>query len=158
MFKAVGNLFHRSDSLSFSQEDQTFVALYVKDAHTAYRIRARIGYHSNVADNKVPDDNSAGAQVTDSWKENKFDITLGFGIQKSRGKGRLRGIYGGEFDFMYRSDKSTFSYANKFSQTNLTPTSTNWDSLITPGVYTYGNPASRLVSYNQGSGVAFGVN
>src|SRR5258708_24605697 len=56
VFKAVGNLFHSSDVNSFSQEENTLVGLYVKNATTAYRVRVRIGYTSYVFENKVRDD------------------------------------------------------------------------------------------------------
>ena len=109
-----------------SQRPMTLVGLYVVDANTAYRGKVRIGFGSTTTDNLVSQDGSTtvGAQVTDEWKHSYSSINLGVGIQKNRGKGRLRCIYGAEIGFGIGSMDDTYAYGNAFSTTNHNPTST----------------------------------
>jgi hypothetical protein len=73
--------------------DNVITGKMMKDANTAYRVRVRIGYNSTT-DNDYSDPATGGVSV--ERKTTSMDISLGAGIQKYRGKGRLQGIYGAE--------------------------------------------------------------
>jgi hypothetical protein len=93
---ANGNLNNNHSSLG-PQQNLTLVGLYVKDESTSYRGRVRIGFGSNTVEGAVTDSTTTPTKVETS---NGFALTLGAGLQKNRGKGRLRGIYGAELDIM----------------------------------------------------------
>lgn len=75
----------------------------MKDANTAYRVRVRIGYNS-ATDNEYDTGSGIVEQETSS-----MDISLGAGIQKYRGKGRLQGIYGAEASLGFGSANETWT-------------------------------------------------
>ncbi len=164
-----GNLFHTTAPGSLSQMPLTLVALHVMDANTAWRMRARIGFGSTTQDNMVPSDASTTfppAQVTDEWKHSYMDITLGAGIQKSMGSGRVHGIYGAELAVNFGSMDDTYSYGNPFA-TNAaannflgeTPTSTiNFGRPFGSGVDTVANVGSRTTENKGGSTFGIGLN
>jgi len=127
-----GNLMSNAGNNSANaayQESNTIVGKYMKDANTAYRAKVRIGFGSTTFNNIIQDDASTSTPrgtVTDELKSSGMDITLGGGIQKYRGKGRLRGFYGAEAGISLGSAKETYSYGNAFSSSNNTPTTTDW--------------------------------
>ena len=129
-----GNLMSNSGNNSANaayQQTQTIVGKMMKDENTAYRVKVRLGFGSNTFNNIIDQDGSTSnppATVTDELKTSGMNITLGGGIQKYRGKGRLRGFYGAEAGIMLGSSKETYSYGNAFSTTNNSPTSTDWSS------------------------------
>lgn len=132
LIENFGNLFHSTGYYDFSQAPNTIVGKMMMDEETALRVRLRIGFGSTKRDNLVSDDNpaaAAGATVVDSRKISGSDITIGAGIQKYRGKGRVKGIYGAELGLMIGSGKSTYEYGNAYSAANATPTSTDWSTL-----------------------------
>lgn len=130
---ANGSTNNNNSSLS-PQESFTLVGLYVKDETTSYRAKLRIGFGGTTTENLVDQDGSTATPtptVADERKTSSMNITIGGGIQKNRGKGRLRGIYGAELGVMLGSGKTEYTYGNAFSSTNQTPTSTDW-STMTP--------------------------
>jgi hypothetical protein len=158
LLQYFGNLFtdaNNNNSSLNSQVPQTLVGLYVVDANTAYRAKLRIGF-SNQTLNNIVDDNSTTTEfvtVTDELKRSNTNITLGVGLQKSRGKGRLHGIYGAEVGFGIGSHKDTYTYGNAITTTNGAPTSTtDWNNLPNGGT----NPTSRTTESKDGS--TFSVN
>lgn len=148
---ANGNANNTNSSLS-PQVPFTLVGLYVVDENTAYRGKLRIGFGSTTTDNLVNQDGSTSnppATVSDERKTSGMNITIGAGLQKMRGKGRLKGIYGGELAVMLGSGKTDYTYGNAFSTTNQTPNSTDWATL------TAGPVASRTTENKAGS--TFGI-
>jgi hypothetical protein len=152
-----GNLMSNAGNNSVNaafQESNTIVGKYMKDANTAYRAKVRIGFGSTTLNNILDQDGSTSnppATVTDELKESGMNITLGGGIQKYRGKGRLRGYYGAELGISLGSAKETYSYGNAFSSTNQAPTSTiDWSTGQTSAV------GSRPTEVKAGS--TFGFN
>src|SRR5688572_17091703 len=122
LIRYFGNLFTKdvNNNSSLGPEvDQTLTGLYVKDENTAFRVKLRIGFGTQKWENFVDDNTSATANVnvTDELKRSSSNFALGLGIQKWRGKGRLKGIYGAEFGFMYGGSKDTYTYGNAFSST-----------------------------------------
>lgn len=89
--------------------DQIITGKMMKDANTAYRAYVRLGLGSTkAADQEVTF--PGGGPVVDSIevKNSATNIALGAGLQKYRGKGRLRGIYGAEAMIMLSSAKETW--------------------------------------------------
>src|SRR5689334_347325 len=93
---ANGNTNNNNSTLG-PQQNLTLVGLMVKDESTSYRAKVRIGLGSTSQEGAVADSTTTPTKVETS---NGFNLTLGAGIQKNRGKGRLRGIYGAELDIM----------------------------------------------------------
>jgi hypothetical protein len=151
LLKYFGNLFTKNDNTNTHLESQiplTIVGLYVKDEHTAYRLKARIGLTARVTNNFVDDDDYQGAppnaKTTDTWKATSTNISLGVGLQKSRGKGRLRGIYGAELAVGFGSSTDTYTYGNSFTADRSDPNSTtDWSSRDTSGNFLSGPVTSR---------------
>ena len=108
---ANGNTNNTNSSLG-PQQNLTLVGLYVKDESTSYRGKVRIGFGSNTQEGAVTDSTTTPTKVETS---NGFALTLGAGLQKNRGKGRLRGIYGAELAIMLGgggSVKNTYTEPN----------------------------------------------
>jgi hypothetical protein len=98
----------------------TIVGKYMIDANKAYRGKLRIGFNRKSEDSFVPKAGSTtGETVTNSVSETNSNITLGGGMQWYRGKGRLRGYYGGEAELGIGSGPNkTYTYGNALSATN----------------------------------------
>lgn len=96
-----GNLFNNTDSNSVnmgypSNNNMLIVGKMVKDETTAYRAKVGINFGSSTVTHNP---NVFGFDSTFSASETKsssMNVTLGAGIQKWRGKGRLKGYYGAE--------------------------------------------------------------
>ena len=151
-----GNAFNHSDNAApawdFTTNPMVITGLMVKDANTAYRAKVRLGISSSKRVYKVNDDLSTAtpaATKDDEVKTTSRNIILGAGIQKNRGKGRLRGIYGAEAMIGFSGGKTEHTFANAMTATNPTP-STN-----IPGE-TSGS-TSRTTKIKNGSGFMFGI-
>lgn len=157
MIRYFGNLFNKdanNDTMLSSQIDQTLTGLYVKDENTAFRVKLRIGFGSETKNFLSKDDRSsdATATVTDTWKASNNHFTIGAGLQKSRGKGRLHGIYGAEVMIGLGGEKDVYTYGNAYGATPYnTPTTHdfngNYDSA--------GN--TRVTEDKNGSSFSFGL-
>jgi len=97
----VGNMFNNSSGNGVnmgypSNNGMTIVGKMVKDESTAYRAKVAINFGSETITHSTV---GLGFDSTFSASETKtssMNITLGAGIQKWRGKGRLKGYYGAE--------------------------------------------------------------
>ena len=97
----VGNMFNNTANNSInmgypSNNGMTIVGKLVKDETTAYRAKIAINFGSETVTHSTV---GAGFDSTFSVSETKtssMNITLGAGIQKWRGNGRLKGFYGAE--------------------------------------------------------------
>ena len=103
LLKYVGDLFSNRDGentgFGFTRHsDNAISVLRVKNEHTTYRAKVRIGVTANSADSIRDNESTQSTEdkVTDTRKDNSINVVLGVGYQKSRGKGRLHGIYGAE--------------------------------------------------------------
>ena len=139
LIEYFGNLFtdaNNDNSSLNSQVPQTLVGLYVVDANTAYRAKLRIGFGSQKFNNIIDDDATTTEFVTvnDELKVSSTNFAIGVGLQKNRGKGRLRGIYGVEAGIGIGSSKESYSYGNSITTTNPIPTTTtDWANLSNAG-------------------------
>ena len=140
-----GNLMNGSNSApSFDFKTSPFVisGLYVKDANTAYRGKLRLGFGSNTVNYATENDATTADPNDQSFDEVKSggkSIFIGGGLQKTRGKHRLHGIYGGEALIGLQSSKTEHSFANAFSATNPAP------STGIPGQPSNGDPRTTEV-------------
>lgn len=114
----AGNLMNGSNTApSFNWlNNQVITGKMMKDANTAYRAQVRIGLGSSTLKNQEVDLDGDGSADIDSVeiKSSGTNITLGAGIQKYRGKGRLQGIYGAEAAISLGGGKTNWD-ANNFS-------------------------------------------
>jgi len=146
-----GNFFTEAENTTTSVKPQiplTLVGLYVKDHITAYRLKLRIGLGTQTINNFVDNDDYNGpqpaAKITDTWKHSYTQIVIGAGLQQSRGKARLKGIYGVDLSFGYGSSTDSYTYGNPFTSDNSDPTSTtDWTQTDTTGNYLSGPAFSR---------------
>lgn len=113
-----GNMFNNTTNNSLwmdypSNNSMTIVGKMVKDESTAYRAKVAINFGSKTVTAGASSFNN-GSDSTYIAKETKIssmNITLGAGIQKWRGKGRLKGYYGAEAMIGFGSSyDSTFTY------------------------------------------------
>ena len=120
----VGNMFNNTANNSInmnypSNNNMTIVGKMVNDENTAYRAKVAINFGSN------KNTANAGAPGFDSLfdaSETKISTTtirLGAGIQKWRGKGRLKGYYGAEAMVGFgNSGNTTYTYLKSLNTTS----------------------------------------
>ncbi len=84
---------------------------YMKDANTAYRVNVRLGFGTTKT--SVPD---SGLTTTTDTKVASHNVNLGAGIQKYRGKGRVRGFYGAEANIGLGGSKTTVDFTGGSSE------------------------------------------
>jgi hypothetical protein len=132
-FDVIKGIFSSSDTSGASYTNFTknhplsIYGKYVKDPNTIWRLNARLNFTSkknNYATLLDTSSNSTGISQygDDVLSETDAGITLGFGIEKRRGKGRVQGYYGPEIMVGYSSAKITANYANALSVDNQNPT------------------------------------
>jgi hypothetical protein len=107
-----------------------------------------IGY---VRDDFNTDPNNPYAQVEDSRKYSQMSTTLGFGMEKRKGKTKLQGFYGGEVVVSFSSGSEKYSYGNKMDDTNPYPTTYYFGRNLNP------NNGYRVLEEKFGSSFFFGV-
>lgn len=161
--KSFGNMFNNTGytANNIAQESYTIVGKKMTDENTALRAKIRIGIRNYKDENLVPQDGSTATPVptvVDSWKTSTMNVTLGAGIQKYRGKGRLKGVYGAEAGIMFGSGKHTYEFGNAFSTTNTSATSTDWEDFnSTTGTWNYNSVGSRTTEQKEGSTLGFNL-
>ncbi len=96
--------------------DNVITGKMMKDANTAYRGQLRIGFGSTTTNEADPADGGLS-----STKVSHMNINLAGGIQMYRGKGRLRGYYGGEVALGLGSGTdTTYSYKGTAADASVT--------------------------------------
>ncbi len=158
--KSFGNMFNNTgySANSLFQEQQTLVGKLMMDENTALRVKLRIGTGSTKIENLVDQDGSTATPtptVVDSWKASGTAFKVGAGLQKYRGKGRLKGYYGAELGIMLESGKHTYEYGNAFSTTNTAPTTTDWTYQLPDGTYSSAAASGRVTEEKDGSTFGF---
>jgi len=153
---------------------------YFKDAKTAYRISARLGFGSAKQVGEIADATATIPQYPNvpNMKEDvvKFkhhNIGLGLGIEKRKGKTRLQGYYGAELWIWESGESVDYTYGNALAATGNTPVSvlpsnttnfgknevlTSLGAGLTGNLVndTYGNPA-RITQATLGQTFGMGV-
>ena len=141
-----GNMFNNTANNSInmnypSNNPFTIVGKMVKDESTAYRAKVAINFGSQTITSGAAGFSSFDSLFTPSeLKASSSNITLGAGIQKWRGKGRLKGYYGAEAMIGFGgSGDTTYTYLKDLTITN-------------------GAGAEQLTEVKGGSIFGFGVN
>jgi len=100
----------------------TISGKYVRNENTAYRMMVRLGMSVIKEDTLVPRllSTNPNEKVANETKTVSSNIVIGGGIQRWRGKSRVKGFYGGELLLGITSEKTTFTYGNDLSQENQT--------------------------------------
>ena len=131
-FQYFGNMFNGTqdnsapgwDFTSDAPIPFTITGLMVKDETTAYRGRLRIGIGSKTDVSIIDQDGSTAsppATVEDELKTSSTNIVLGAGLQKTRGKHRVKGIYGAELLIgSGNGSKNEYTHGNNFNTDSLT--------------------------------------
>lgn len=101
-----GNTNNSSPGWNFLDTNMVITGKMMKDESTAYRAKIRIGFGSSTI-TAAPDTTSGSLKET---KTSGMHINLGAGIQKYRGKGRLKGYYGAEIGFGIGSGSTGWTY------------------------------------------------
>ncbi|MBK7683970.1 MAG: hypothetical protein IPJ26_16585 [Bacteroidetes bacterium] len=107
----VGNLIdsdNDSPNSNFTAENPlTITSNYMLKDNMAFRSKIRLGLGVVKTDTLVARVGSTNPNetVSNETKVNTSNITLGGGLQKWRGKGRVRGFYGGEVLFSIATEK-----------------------------------------------------
>jgi hypothetical protein len=120
-----GNMFNNTANNSVnmnypSNNAMTIVGKMVKDENTAYRAKVAINFGSHTDTRGTSSFNSFDSLFTASEIEtSSMNITLGAGIQKWRGKGRLKGYYGAEAMIGFGSaTDTTYTYLKSLNTTS----------------------------------------
>ena len=169
LFNYMGNMFNGNtgnsspswDYVKNSPVPYTITGYMLKDENTAYRGKIRLGIGSTKLTNYVSDDNDTIAAlpnqtVEDTYKASQTNILIGAGIQKMRGKHRVKGYYGAEVELGLMGGKNTYEYGNAMTVLNTSPTSTVESSWTTSSPYS-ASASSRTTEEKMGSGFYFGV-
>ena len=122
----VGNLIHsenenNSPNSNFTAENPlTITSNFMLKDNIAIRSKIRFGMGVVKTDTLVARIGSTNPNetVSNETKVNTSNITIGGGLQKWRGKGRVRGFYGGEILFSIATEKTTLTYGNPLSSEN----------------------------------------
>lgn len=136
-FRYLGNTMNNSEDIdgpgfdgSMSSPDGHVViwGKKVKDATTHYRAMVRLGFGSSKGNLIVQKDSTDGSAFStpqygsDEVKTSGNNITIGAGIEKRRGTGRVQGYYGAEAMIGFGGSKTTHTFANAITADNPTPT------------------------------------
>jgi hypothetical protein len=106
---------------------------YFLSDKTALRAMFRFGMTSDKHKNLVADaaalfiDPNSEAEVEDVSKYSETNISIGLGLEKRRGAGRVQGVYGAMLDFGIESSKTTYEYGNALTVNTPNPTRTIYD-------------------------------
>jgi hypothetical protein len=113
-----GTTDNSAPSFSWQSTSNVISGKMMKDANTAYRANVRLGFGSTKQENVGIDVDGDGVADIDSatYKTSGHNINLGAGIQMYRGKGRLRGYYGGEANIGLGGSKVTVDATNYSSE------------------------------------------
>lgn len=124
--KYAGNLLGSGndspEALFSANSPLTISGKYLKNENTAYRMMVRLGMGVFKEDTLVPRllSTNPNERVANETKTVTGNIVIGGGIQKWRGKSRVRGFYGGELLLGITTEKTTYTYGNDLSQENQT--------------------------------------
>jgi hypothetical protein len=121
---------------SFLSNANTLFGKYFLDSDLA--VRGRFMIMSTIDQDKryilddaaFYNDPNTNDQVVDVRKFKDHDYMISGGIEKRRGKGRLRGIFAAEVSVMFGTNKTEYTYGNNYSSLNTTPGTTNFGGNI----------------------------
>ncbi|HKR03335.1 MAG TPA: hypothetical protein VJY62_01760 [Bacteroidia bacterium] len=145
-----------SDYTKFTKDHPlTIYGKLVRSPQTIWRLSANLQFGSDKRNFVTSLDSSDGSSFltpqygNDVVKLSGQGITLGFGIEKRRGKGRVQGYYGPEVRVGFLSEKATINYANQITSENQVPS-------ISPAFIIQPNNA-RITESKSGSQFNIGI-
>lgn len=151
-FNYVGNIFNNTTgntvSFNFLNGNNTIYGKYFLDDHSAVRVSFRYGNNTTINNEYVIKDQDIPdplVTVTDSKKTNTCTSLLTLGYEMSRGKGRVRGIYGAELGVFTTNINSDYTYGNAIGGGNTNPSSYNFGSNITTNGRVLDNLSGRTI-------------
>lgn len=114
-----------ANNLSGGQGNSIFVK-YMKSESVAYRARVAFNVTSRKTGNPVVLSNTGTQGIAPSYGEDAIvtgqtSVMLGLGIEKRRGKDRVKGIYGAEGLVGFSTSKTNYSYAEPLTQAANSP-------------------------------------
>jgi len=132
------NIFNQYSSMQFDfVHGTTLMGKKFINPTTAHRVKLRLNFTSYQEDNFIIEDGQEIPDplvtVTDSRIMNFTNITIGYGLEKRMGYGRLQALYGGEVLYGLGTHTRSYTYGNDFSMTNPNPSTTNFGNNI-PGI------------------------
>ncbi|MDD4603452.1 MAG: hypothetical protein PHF97_06560 [Bacteroidales bacterium] len=172
-FEYAGNLFNGNsfnnaptwDFPGLGQHGNPMITIsgkYFKTANTAYRGRVRIGYDNKTIKNTLWDQTDTNMvdlkTVEDKWTYSSLDISIGLGIEKRRGKGRVQGIYGAMVNLSVSTAGNKIKYGNEMSAKYPTPLSTDYPWVEEENGYATSPASYRVTKDNDGLTFGIGVN
>lgn len=153
---ANGNTSNSSPSFDYTNSFQVF-GKWFRESDLAWRGRIRfLGIDNNTIAAHVNDDLNTDPLVPkvveDKKTMSRMATTLGFGIEKRKGKTRLQGFYGAEAVISFATGSDKYSYGNDITGTNPAPSSYTFDSINM-------NPPNgyRVTEVSYGTMFSFGV-
>ncbi len=138
----LGTFFRDSGPSAFSNQylqHMTIVGKLMTSSNSAIRGKVRIGFGSSSDDEFSVASGSTSvpaATVVDTRKSSAMNVTLGAGVQKYRGKGRVQGFYGAEAFIMLGSGSTDYTYGNAISTAYQAPDRTNFGGNVNGGTFT----------------------
>jgi hypothetical protein len=127
VLKFAGSLFNDQNDAPYAgftaDNPLTISGKYVHKDNMAIRLKVRLGFGTEKSDTLVARIGSTNTaeKVSNETKVNRSSIAIGAGVQKWRGKGRIRGFYGGEGMLKVSTEKTNYAYGNALSNENQTP-------------------------------------
>ncbi len=110
---------------AFAGQSYGIFGKYMVNEATAYRARANFGFGTTTNGTLVQKIDPNTPASVPSYAENKTNtssgsILIGLGIEKRRGKDRVKGLYGGELLLGFSNSTTTYTYANTIDLENAT--------------------------------------
>ncbi len=141
-------IFNNNSDVGFNYiRDNLIIGKKFIKHNLAHRGKIRLAFNSftddqySIQDGQIVPDPTI--TVTDTRLTNYTNITIGYGLEKRSGYGRLQAVYGAEILFAYEAFNSSYTYGNSFSMSNPDPTSHDFGQNI-PG------PGERVTFSEQG--------
>jgi hypothetical protein len=129
--------------------NQTLIGKYFVDQSTAYRITVGINSSSTATTNFIdhPYDSSGGEplEVENVTKNRSMNVSIGGGLEKRRGYGRLQGFYGGEAILGFNSSATINEYGIEMDSATIN------DGIVG------GSTNSRTLKEKDGLGFSIGL-
>lgn len=132
--KYFGNIFNQAGTNSapvFSGVNQTLYGKYFLSDRTAIRVKLAFDFSQTKLKQTLRDDyallideTNIAATTIDTYKKANRGLLLTAGYEMRRGKGRLQGFYGGEFNVGFLSVKDNFIYGNAITADFSNPSTT----------------------------------
>jgi hypothetical protein len=124
----LGNMFNNTDGQSLYPNSTNLYLRYHLSETDAVRLIVSISDYASISREYVQDDAArfadplSQAQVEDKSTHFHSSISFDLAYQKSRGYGKLRGLYGVNVNVSYSNDSYEYQYGNNFTAANTSPT------------------------------------